>query len=28
LALAKPAEELRFRDGAIVYSLRELPVTW
>ncbi|GGU31739.1 cytochrome P450 [Lentzea flava] len=28
LALAKPADELRFRDGAIVYSLRELPVTW
>jgi cytochrome P450 len=28
LALAKPADELRFRDGAIVYSLRELPVVW
>lgn len=28
LRLAKPADELRFRDGAIVYSLRELPVTW
>lgn len=28
MKLAKPAEELRFRDGAIVYSLRELPVTW
>ncbi|MGN9758846.1 cytochrome P450 [Streptomyces sp. SD31] len=28
LKLAKPAQELRFRDGAIVYSLRELPVTW
>ncbi|GFH34436.1 cytochrome P450 [Streptomyces pacificus] len=28
MRLAKPAHELRFRDGAVVYSLRELPVTW
>ncbi|NLU76567.1 cytochrome P450 [Streptomyces sp. HNM0575] len=28
LKLAGRAEELKFRDTAIVYSLRELPVTW
>ncbi|GGY07141.1 cytochrome P450 [Streptomyces minutiscleroticus] len=28
LRLAAPAEELRFKDDAIVYGLYELPVTW
>ncbi|MFE9026733.1 cytochrome P450 [Streptomyces iakyrus] len=28
LRLAVPAEEVRMRDGAIVYGCQELPVTW
>lgn len=28
LRLATPADELRFKDDAIVWGLYELPVTW
>lgn len=28
LRLAVPAEELRYKDDAMVYGVYELPVTW
>jgi hypothetical protein len=28
LRLAVPAEQLRFKPGMVVHSLRELPVNW